>query len=86
MNRRSFSVSLTLLILLALAAGALSLYNLNQQLPYAQWRGALWQPDIDNVQQMLFHYSLLPRVAVALLAVAGLGLVGLLFQLILRNP
>lgn len=86
MNRRSFSVSLTLLILLALAAGALSLYNLNQQLPYAQWRGALWQPDINNVQQMLFHYSLLPRVAVALLAGAGLGLVGLLFQQVLRNP
>jgi len=86
MNRRSLSVSLTLLIILALAAGALSIYNLHQQLPYAQWRGALWQPDIDNVQQMLFHYSSLPRIAVALLAGAGLGLVGLLFQQVLRNP
>jgi len=86
MSRRSLSVSLILLIILTLAAGALSIYNLHQQLPYAQWRGALWQPDIDNVQQMLFHYSLLPRVAVALLAGAGLGLVGLLFQQVLRNP
>ena len=86
MNRRSLSVSLTLLIILALAAGALSIYNLHLQLPYAQWRGALWQPDIDNVQQMLFHYSSLPRIAVALLAGAGLGLVGLLFQQVLRNP
>lgn len=86
MSRRSLSVSLILLIILTLAAGALSIFNLHQQLPYAQWRGALWQPDIDNVQQMLFHYSLLPRVAVALLAGAGLGLVGLLFQQVLRNP
>jgi ABC-type Fe3+-siderophore transport system permease subunit len=86
MNRRSLSVSLILLLVLALAAGALSIYNLHQQLPYHLWRGALWQPDIDDVQQMLFHYSSLPRIAVALLAGAGLGLVGLLFQQVLRNP
>ncbi|KAB8305426.1 Fe(3+)-hydroxamate ABC transporter permease FhuB [Rouxiella chamberiensis] len=86
MNCRSLSVSLILLLVLALAAGALSIYNLHQQLPYHLWRGALWQPDIDDVQQMLFHYSSLPRIAVALLAGAGLGLVGLLFQQVLRNP
>lgn len=86
MNRRSLSVSLILLLVLALAAGALSIYNLHQQLPYHLWRGAFWQPDIDDVQQMLFHYSSLPRIAVALLAGAGLGLVGLLFQQVLRNP
>ncbi|QLK59970.1 Fe(3+)-hydroxamate ABC transporter permease FhuB [Enterobacteriaceae bacterium Kacie_13] len=86
MNRRALSVSLILLILMTLAAGALSVYNLHQQLPYSLWRSALWQPDIDDVQQMLFHYSSLPRIAVALLAGAGLGLVGLLFQQVLRNP
>ena len=86
MNRRALSVSLIFLILLTLAAGLLSVYNLHQQLPYHQWRSALWQPDIDDVQQMLFHYSSLPRIAVALLAGAGLGLVGLLFQQVLRNP
>jgi iron complex transport system permease protein len=47
---------------------------------------ALWQPDIDNIQQMLFHYSLLPRLAISLLVGAGLGLVGVLFQQVLRNP
>jgi len=86
MNRRALSVSLILLILMTLAAGALSVYNLHQQLPYSLWRHALWQPNIDDVQQMLFHYSSLPRIAVALLAGAGLGLVGLLFQQVLRNP
>ena len=86
MNRRALSVSLILLILMTLVAGALSVYNLHQQLPYSLWRHALWQPNIDDVQQMLFHYSSLPRIAVALLAGAGLGLVGLLFQQVLRNP
>ena len=71
---------------MTLVAGALSVYNLHQQLPYSLWRHALWQPNIDDVQQMLFHYSSLPRIAVALLAGAGLGLVGLLFQQVLRNP
>ncbi len=54
--------------------------------PQHEWRQALWQPDIDNIAQMLFHYSLLPRLAVSLLVGAGLGLVGVLFQQVLRNP
>ena len=32
------------------------------------------------------HYSLLPRLAISLLVGAGLGLVGVLFQQVLRNP
>lgn len=35
---------------------------------------------------MIFHYSLLPRLAISLLVGAGLGLVGVLFQQVLRNP
>ncbi|WP_294906977.1 iron ABC transporter permease [Tatumella sp. UBA2305] len=35
---------------------------------------------------LLFHYSFLPRVAVALLAGAALGLAGWLCQLLLKNP
>ena len=35
---------------------------------------------------MLFHYSLLPRLTISLLVGAGLGLVGVLFQQVLRNP
>ncbi len=62
------------------------LYNLRQALPLAQWQQAMSAPDIDNIRQMLFHYSLLPRLAVSLLVGAGLGLVGVLFQQVLRNP
>ncbi len=77
---------LTLILLLLAAAGGLTIYNLAQQLPPAQWARALSVPDIDDVRQMLFHYSLLPRLTVSLLAGAGLGLVGVLFQQVLRNP
>jgi iron complex transport system permease protein len=35
---------------------------------------------------MLFHFSLLPRTALALLVGGGLGVAGILFQQILRNP
>ncbi|HEJ8007742.1 Fe(3+)-hydroxamate ABC transporter permease FhuB [Serratia marcescens] len=77
---------LTLILLLLAAAGGLAIYNLAQQLPPAQWARALSAPDIDDVRQMLFHYSQLPRLTVSLLAGAGLGLVGVLFQQVLRNP
>ena len=86
MNRRISPLAIILLAGLLVAAFALSIVNLNVALPYAQWRQALWQPDSDRIAQMLFHYSLLPRVAVSLLVGAGLGLVGVLFQQVLRNP
>ncbi|WP_409311392.1 Fe(3+)-hydroxamate ABC transporter permease FhuB [Pectobacterium sp. B1J-3] len=72
-----------LLLLIAFGMGA---YNLQYQLPLAQWSQGFWQPDINNVHQLLFHYSLLPRMVLALLVGAGLGLCGVLFQQVLRNP
>lgn len=75
-----------LLSLLFLLALGLTLVNLQQALPLAQWSQALWSPATDSVSQMVFHYSLLPRLVLALLVGAGLGLAGLLFQQVLRNP
>ncbi|MFC3396482.1 Fe(3+)-hydroxamate ABC transporter permease FhuB [Brenneria rubrifaciens] len=72
-------------LLLALLLG-IGGYNLQRQLPAALWRQGLWQPSADDVRQLLFHYSLLPRMALALLVGAGLGLSGILFQQVLRNP
>ncbi|CAI1018636.1 Iron(3+)-hydroxamate import system permease protein FhuB [Serratia grimesii] len=86
MNARIRALPVTLVLVLLASASGLTLYNLLQQLPWAQWGQALNAPDIDDVHQMLFHYSLLPRLSVSLLAGAGLGLVGVLFQQVLRNP
>ena len=75
-----------LLLALFIAALALTWFNFNIALPSSLWLQALRQPSIDAIDQMLFHYSLLPRLAIALLVGAGLGLVGVLFQQVLRNP
>lgn len=74
------------IFLLLAIASSLTLLNLQQQLPWQYWRQALTVPDINDLNQMLFHHSLLPRLVVSLLAGAGLGLVGVLFQQVLRNP
>lgn len=75
-----------LLLVLLVAALALTWFNFTLALPKSLWFKAMRQPDIDAIDQMLFHYSLLPRLAISLLVGAGLGLVGVLFQQVLRNP
>ena len=75
-----------LLSLLFLLSLSLTLINLHHALPQAEWWQAFWSPAVNSLPQMVFHYSLLPRTALALLVGAGLGLAGLLFQQILRNP
>lgn len=75
-----------LLAVVFIVALLLTWSNLSIALPRGQWVQAISVPDIDNIQQMIFHYSLLPRLAISLLVGAGLGLVGVLFQQVLRNP
>ncbi|KAA8995498.1 Fe(3+)-hydroxamate ABC transporter permease FhuB [Affinibrenneria salicis] len=75
-------VPLTLL----LAAAVLSLHNLHRQLPFQLWPQALRHPAADDIRQILFYYSQLPRLSLSLLVGAGLGLAGVLFQQVLRNP
>ncbi|ENR4699693.1 iron ABC transporter permease [Salmonella enterica] len=75
-----------LLLALFVAACWLTWVNFSVALPRSQWQQAIWSPDIDIIEQMIFHYSLLPRLAISLLVGAGLGLVGVLFQQVLRNP
>tara|TARA_R110000796_G_scaffold88164_7_gene189868 strand:- start:19304 stop:21283 length:1980 start_codon:yes stop_codon:yes gene_type:complete len=79
------SVGKGVLALLALGL-LLALLDLRQELTPAQWWQALWAPDTDNLDQLLMHYSWLPRLFVALLCGAALGLAGLLMQQVLRNP
>jgi len=86
MSRRISPLAALLILALLMAVGWLTWYNLNAALPRVQWMQALRAPDINLINQMLFHYSLLPRLAVSLLVGAGLGLAGVLFQQVLRNP
>jgi ABC-type Fe3+-siderophore transport system permease subunit len=86
MNRRHVIFPAGLLLGLFVCAFWLTLHNMSGVLPSGQWSRAFVAPDIDNIQQMLFHFSLLPRLAISLLVGAGLGLVGVLFQQVLRNP
>ena len=71
---------------MTIVAVGLTWTNFTVALPRTQWQQALWSPDIDVIEQMIFHYSLLPRLVISLLVGAGLGLVGVLFQQVLRNP
>jgi iron complex transport system permease protein len=75
-----------LAVLLMLLATAATVSNLSAQLPAALWAGALFAPDIDDMRQVLVHYSFLPRLAVSLLCGAALGLAGAVLQQVLRNP
>jgi len=84
MRQRLFPVVL-LSAMFALAL-ALTVLNLSQTLPIGQWLQAARAPDLTNIQQMVFHASQLSRLVLALLVGAGLGLAGLLFQQVLRNP
>ncbi len=83
---RHSRLPLLLPVVLFAAALALTLVNLQQRLPHQLWLTALLTPDNYRIEQMVFHYSLMPRLTLSLLAGAGLGLVGLLFQQVLRNP
>ena len=86
MSQRIARFPALLLALLFIVAVGLTWTNFTVVLPRTQWQQALWSPDIDVIEQMIFHYSLLPRLVISLLVGAGLGLVGVLFQQVLRNP
>ncbi len=70
---RQYRLPIALLLLLFIAALALTLTNLQHQLPAEQWLTALRAPDMNNIEQMVFHYSLLPRLSLSLLAAPGWG-------------
>jgi iron complex transport system permease protein len=70
-----------------LAAGVLlAALNLSAELPPDRWAQAFLDPDESAMGELVAHYSALPRVALALLCGAGLGLSGALLQQVLRNP
>ncbi|MEX1226888.1 MAG: Fe(3+)-hydroxamate ABC transporter permease FhuB [Marinobacter sp.] len=78
-----------------LPAAVLLLWLLAVTATVAPWLGslsvggllhALWAPDLSVFPQVMVHYSWAPRVAIAILIGAGLGLAGAVLQQVLRNP
>ncbi len=69
---------------MGMTALALTLHALSRVLSPSCWLHAISSP--SDIEQAIFFYSALPRVAVALIAGAALGLSGTLFQWVLRNP
>lgn len=71
---------------LILLAAALTLQGLAARLPAGQWLDALWSPSQSDMQEIVVHYSWLPRLIASWLCGAALALSGTIFQQVLRNP
>jgi len=67
-------------------ASALSLHAGLQRLPFDAWPRLPFDAASMSMDQVILAFSLMPRMAVAILAGAMLGLSGALFQQLLRNP
>jgi ABC-type Fe3+-siderophore transport system permease subunit len=72
--------------LVIVLAALLSLHRLEDRLPASLWWQALVAPSPTDLRQLLVHYGDLPRIAVAWLCGAALGLAGVATQQVLRNP
>lgn len=75
-----------ILPLMGLAAVCLALVGLWGELQPSQWMMGLFAPDASDPRQMAFHHALLPRIFIAPIAGAILGLAGIILQQVLRNP
>lgn len=87
MRSRANVISFTLLYgVLLMGSVLLITQNPAYHFSYHDLLNAIGSPDDTSYKQLIFHYSLLPRLAVSLLAGAALGLAGFIFQQVLRNP
>ncbi|MBN3724637.1 Fe(3+)-hydroxamate ABC transporter permease FhuB [Burkholderia sp. Ac-20379] len=84
LSRRAVSPALLALVL-ALIAAIETVWLLSLRLPASQWAMLLQAHPVD-LQAVVVRYAILPRLAVALMSGAALGLSGLIFQYVLRNP
>ena len=85
-TRGGLAVVAGILVLAGFAGLGLASAGFSTHLPADLWLKAALAPDDADVRQILVHYSLLPRLATAVLAGAALGLAGALLQQVLANP
>lgn len=83
MTARPLQIFLGFIFILA---SALSLHAGLQRLPFDAWPRLPFDAASMSMDQVILAFSLMPRMAVAILAGAMLGLSGALFQQLLRNP
>ncbi|WP_296072358.1 Fe(3+)-hydroxamate ABC transporter permease FhuB [uncultured Agrobacterium sp.] len=83
MTARPLQIFLGFIFILA---SALSLHAGLQRLPFDAWPSLPFDAASMSMDQVILAFSLMPRMAVAILAGAMLGLSGALFQQLLRNP
>lgn len=83
-NHRAAGPAALSLILFAIAAIE-TVWLLSCRLPISQWSDLL-QTHPTDLNLIVVRYAILPRLVVALASGAALGLSGLIFQYVLRNP
>jgi iron complex transport system permease protein len=71
---------------MALAAFGLYAVAISGYVPITDLSATFLHPDPASFGQIYVHYSLLPRIIVAILAGAALTFVGTIFQQLLKNP
>lgn len=76
----------TILWLPVLLCTTIAYWHLSHSFTSATWRELLSGGARGDMHVAILYYSALPRLAVALLAGAGLGLASTVLQVVLRNP
>ncbi len=71
---------------LVLLSSVLASYSFQRQFASSSFISSLFNADFQDVRQVIFYYSWLPRMLLAIVSGAALGLAGLLMQQVLRNP
>jgi iron complex transport system permease protein len=75
-----------LCLAIGFAAGLLYFGAILGHVPIADLPRALWQPDLTSFGEVYVHFSLLPRMILAILAGSALAFAGTIFQQLLKNP
>nr|WP_274533865.1 Fe(3+)-hydroxamate ABC transporter permease FhuB [Rhizobium sp. Root708] len=86
MHKNEFATPARVYCLAMILALALCFAGLLRYVSLDRLLEALLYPDNTSFGQAYVHFSLLPRIAVALLAGTALGFVGAIFQQLLKNP
>ncbi|MBN7808493.1 Fe(3+)-hydroxamate ABC transporter permease FhuB [Agrobacterium rosae] len=75
-----------LVFIITLAAIALHAIAICQYVSISDLPSTFWQPDPASFEQIYVHFSIIPRILVALLAGGALAFIGAIFQQLLKNP